>query len=172
MTHSRTRLTSKTFDAASVISWTRCRNWWRTFELKPTEYRGRDQWSRPRPCGKDAAAKVSHVDVIVCGGEAAARAARAATRTIPLVVLVDDALRAGLVRSLAEPGGNTTGVSILASELDGKRQDSLIEAVPRASPYGGPLDRSRLDAAAQAEGACTIRRGARRRAFYPSSHQT
>ena len=53
-----------------------------------------------------------------------------ATRTIPLVVLVDDAVRAGLVRSLAKPGGNTTGVSILASELDGKRQDILIEAVP------------------------------------------
>jgi putative tryptophan/tyrosine transport system substrate-binding protein len=37
---------------------------------------------------------------------------------------------AGLVRSLAQPGGNTTGVSILATELDGKRQDILIEAVP------------------------------------------
>jgi hypothetical protein len=35
-----------------------------------------------------------------------------------------------LVRSLAKPGGNTTGVSILATELDGKRQDILIEAVP------------------------------------------
>jgi putative tryptophan/tyrosine transport system substrate-binding protein len=37
---------------------------------------------------------------------------------------------AGLVRSLAEPGGNTTGVSILATELDGKRQDILIEEYP------------------------------------------
>ena len=72
----------------------------------------------------------AHVDAILCGGEAAARAAQEATRTIPLVVLVDDAIRAGLVRSLAKPGGNTTGVSILASELDGKRQDILIEAVP------------------------------------------
>ncbi|MGB6352025.1 MAG: ABC transporter substrate-binding protein, partial [Pseudolabrys sp.] len=72
----------------------------------------------------------AHVDVILCGGEAAARVAQEATRTIPLVVLVDDAIRAGLVRSLAKPDGNTTGVSILASELDGKRQDILIEAVP------------------------------------------
>ena len=72
----------------------------------------------------------AHVDAILCGGEAAARAAQGATRTIPLVVLVDDAVRAGLVPSLAKPGGNTTGVSILASELDGKRQDILIEAVP------------------------------------------
>jgi putative tryptophan/tyrosine transport system substrate-binding protein len=72
----------------------------------------------------------AHVDAILCGGEAAARAAQGVTQTIPLVVLVDDAIRAGLVRSLAKPGGNTTGVSILASELDGKRQDILIEAVP------------------------------------------
>jgi len=38
----------------------------------------------------------------------------------------------GLVRSLAQPGGNTTGISILAPELDGKRQDILMEAVPGA----------------------------------------
>lgn len=36
----------------------------------------------------------------------------------------------GLVRSMARPDGNTTGVSILATELDGKRQEILIEAVP------------------------------------------
>jgi putative ABC transport system substrate-binding protein len=72
----------------------------------------------------------AQVDVIVCGGEAAARAAQQATATIPIVFLVDDASRAGLVRSLAKPGGNMTGVSILASELDGKRQEILIEAVP------------------------------------------
>jgi putative ABC transport system substrate-binding protein len=72
----------------------------------------------------------AQVDVIVCGGEAAARAAQQATATIPLIILVDDALRAGLVRSLAKPEGNVTGVSILASELDGKRQEILVEAVP------------------------------------------
>jgi putative ABC transport system substrate-binding protein len=72
----------------------------------------------------------AQVDVIVCGGEAAARAAQQATATIPLIILVDDALRAGLVRSLAKPAGNVTGVSILASELDGKRQEILVEAVP------------------------------------------
>jgi putative tryptophan/tyrosine transport system substrate-binding protein len=44
--------------------------------------------------------------------------------------VTDDMVGAGLVRSLAQPGGNTTGVSILATELDGKRQDILIEAVP------------------------------------------
>ena len=82
----------------------------------------------------------AHVDAILCGGEAAARAAQGATRTIPLVVLVDDAVRAGLVRSLAKPGGNTTGVSILASELDGKRQDVLIEAVPRLRHMAALVD--------------------------------
>jgi len=70
------------------------------------------------------------LDAIICGGEAAARAVQQATATIPLIVLVDDAIRAGLVRSLAKPGGNTTGVSILATELDGKRQKILMEAVP------------------------------------------
>jgi putative ABC transport system substrate-binding protein len=72
----------------------------------------------------------AQVDVMLCGGEAAARAAQQATTTIPIVVLVDDVIRAGLVRSLAQPGANTTGVSILASELDGKRQEILLEAVP------------------------------------------
>ena len=71
----------------------------------------------------------AQVDVLVCGGEAAAHAAQQATATIPIVFLVDDAIRAGLVRVLAKPGGNMTGVSIL-SELDGKRQEILLEAVP------------------------------------------
>ena len=43
-----------------------------------------------------------------------------------------DMVAAGFVRSLARPGGNTTGVSILAPELDGKRQEILMEAVPGA----------------------------------------
>ena len=70
------------------------------------------------------------VDVISCGGEAAGRAAQRATATIPIIVVADDMIRAGLVRSLPQPGGNTTGVSILAAELDGKRQEILMEAVP------------------------------------------
>jgi putative tryptophan/tyrosine transport system substrate-binding protein len=69
------------------------------------------------------------VDVILAGGDAAVRAAQRATTTIPILALTDDMLGQGFVRSLAKPGGNTTGVTILASELDGKRQDLLIEAV-------------------------------------------
>ena len=69
------------------------------------------------------------VDVILCGGDAAIRAAQQATATIPILALTEDMVRAGLVRSLANPGGNTTGVSILATQLDGKRQDLLIDMV-------------------------------------------
>ena len=70
------------------------------------------------------------VDVIVVFGDVAARAAQQATKTIPIVVATDDMLGEGLVSSLARPDGNTTGISILAGELDGKRQEILIEAVP------------------------------------------
>jgi putative tryptophan/tyrosine transport system substrate-binding protein len=72
----------------------------------------------------------ARVDVIATAGEEATRAAQQATKTIPIVALVDDLLGSGLVQSLARPEGNTTGVSLLAVDLDGKRQDLLIEAVP------------------------------------------
>jgi putative tryptophan/tyrosine transport system substrate-binding protein len=70
------------------------------------------------------------VDAILCGGAAAARAAQNATRTVPLLTLTDDMVGAGLVASLARPGGNLTGISILATELDGKRQEILMELLP------------------------------------------
>ena len=53
-------------------------------------------------------------------------------RTVPIVALSTDLVVAGLARSLARPGGNVTGVSILASELNGKRQEILMQAVPDA----------------------------------------
>ncbi len=70
------------------------------------------------------------VDVIFCAGDVAIRAAQQATATIPILAVTDDMVGSGLVRSLANSGGNTTGVSILATELDGKRQEILMEAVP------------------------------------------
>jgi putative ABC transport system substrate-binding protein len=80
---------------------------------------------------KYAAELVSaRVDVIATAGEEATRAAQQATKTIPIVAAVDDLLASGLVQSLARPEGNITGVSMLALDLDGKRQDLLIEAVP------------------------------------------
>lgn len=69
-------------------------------------------------------------DAIVAAGELATRAAQAATRTIPILGGAEDMVAAGLVESLARPGSNVTGFSILSPELDGKRQDILIEAVP------------------------------------------
>src|SRR5258708_27182261 len=70
------------------------------------------------------------VDAIFCAGDVAIRAAQRATATIPILAITDDMVGSGLVRSLANPGGNTTGVSLLATELDGKRQEVLMELVP------------------------------------------
>jgi putative tryptophan/tyrosine transport system substrate-binding protein len=70
------------------------------------------------------------VDIIMVGGDAAVRAAQQATAEIPILALTDDMVGQGFVRSLAKPGGNTTGVTILAAELDNKRQEILIEALP------------------------------------------
>jgi putative tryptophan/tyrosine transport system substrate-binding protein len=72
----------------------------------------------------------SRLDVLVMNGDAAIRAAQHATATIPILGITEDMVGQGLVNSLARPGANTTGVSILATELDGKRQEILIEAVP------------------------------------------
>jgi putative ABC transport system substrate-binding protein len=55
-----------------------------------------------------------------------------ATKTIPIIAMTDDNVGSGLANSLARPGGNTTGVSILASELDAKRLEILHEYVPQA----------------------------------------
>ena len=76
------------------------------------------------------------VDVIVVVGTVAIRAAQRATAMIPIVGTTDDMVGAGLVNSLARPGGNTTGMSLLSTELDGKRQEILIEAVPGLARIG------------------------------------
>lgn len=70
-------------------------------------------------------------DAIACDASAA-RILKNLTSTIPIVAMGEDLLEDGLVASLARPGGNITGVSILSPELNGKRQDFLMEAVPGA----------------------------------------
>ena len=71
------------------------------------------------------------VDVILAlNGNPAIRAAQQATATIPILGATDDMVGSGLVSSMAHPGGNTTGLSLLATELDGKRQELLIELIP------------------------------------------
>jgi putative ABC transport system substrate-binding protein len=76
----------------------------------------------------------SNVDVIVTGGTSAAKALKATTQTIPIVMaLVGDPVAAGLVNNLARPGGNATGFSIVAPELGTKRLELLKEIVPNLS---------------------------------------
>ena len=69
-------------------------------------------------------------DAIVGGPELQLRALQAVTRTIPLIGMTEDMVAEGFAASLARPGGNVTGISLLSPELDGKRQEILIEAVP------------------------------------------
>jgi len=75
------------------------------------------------------------VDVIVAAaGNNLAMAAKQATRTIPIVfAAVSDPVAFGLVTSLARPGGNVTGTSVISSELVGKRLELLTQAVPGVS---------------------------------------
>lgn len=74
------------------------------------------------------------VDVILTGGHTATRAAMEATSTIPIVFgSASDPLGSGFVKSLARPGGNATGLSLLSRELTEKRFEILHEAVPKAT---------------------------------------
>ena len=71
--------------------------------------------------------------IVVAGGDGLIRAAKNATKTIPIVMMGGglDPVEAGLVESLARPGGNVTGITILTRELGGKRLELLKEAVPK-----------------------------------------
>ena len=77
------------------------------------------------------------VDVIVAFGTDATRAARGATSSIPIVMAaVADPVASGFVTSLARPGGNVTGTSLMQTDLIGKQLQLLKEVVPRASRIG------------------------------------
>ena len=71
--------------------------------------------------------------IVVAGGDTLIRAAKNATKTIPIVMMGGglDPVEAGLVESLARPGGNVTGLTNLTRELGGKRLELLKEAVPK-----------------------------------------
>jgi putative ABC transport system substrate-binding protein len=82
----------------------------------------------------DLAAELVHlkVDIIVSTSSSAARAAQQATKTIPIVMAVSgDPVGTGLIASLARPGENITGLTILSPELSGKRLELLKEAFPK-----------------------------------------
>ena len=77
------------------------------------------------------------VDLIVTTGDPPASAAKKATTTIPIVMATSvDAVGAGLVASLARPGGNITGISSLSPELNTKRLEILKDAIPKLSRVG------------------------------------
>ena len=76
------------------------------------------------------------VDVLVVPILSAARAAKQATKTIPIVMVTGDPVAAGIVDSLARPGGNLTGFATLNPNLSGKRLDLLKEVVPQLSRVG------------------------------------
>ena len=73
--------------------------------------------------------------IVVSGGDRPIRAAKNATKTIPIVMTGggSDPVEAGLVESLARPGGNVTGITNLTRELGGKRLELLKEAVPKVA---------------------------------------
>jgi len=79
----------------------------------------------------------ANVDVIVTAGTPAALAMKKATTTVPLIMIaVGDPVGTGLVPSLARPGGNLTGLSSIAPDLEGKRLQLLREVVPTLSHVG------------------------------------
>jgi putative ABC transport system substrate-binding protein len=77
------------------------------------------------------------VDLIVVTGTAAARDAKKATGTIPIVMTnAADPVGEGIVANLARPGGNVTGISALSTELNGKRLEVLKDAIPKLARVG------------------------------------
>jgi putative ABC transport system substrate-binding protein len=93
--------------------------------------------------------------VIVAYGDSATRTVQATTTSIPIVGLADDMTASGLVASLARPGGNTTGISILSPELNAKRLDFLHEMVPQARRVGILFDPDYAATLPQVEAAAT-----------------
>jgi hypothetical protein len=93
------------------------------------EYRA---WAPQMDLVSDYAADLAArpLDVFAVGGPVAVRAVQKATKIMPILAITDDMIGEGVVKSMARPDGNTTGVSILATELNGKWQEILIEGVP------------------------------------------
>jgi putative ABC transport system substrate-binding protein len=91
-----------------------------------------EQAERFRSMAQDLVA--SNLDAIIAVTELGTRELRKATSTIPIVVVLSpDPVAAGLIESLARPGGNVTGLSLMAVDLSGKRVSLLKEALPGLS---------------------------------------
>ena len=102
----------------------------RTFSI---EYRGAEGKLDRVPSIVDELVQLK-VDVIVAPVATAIRAAKQATKTIPIVIVTGlDPVANGLVDSLARPGGNITGVTTLTQDLNAKRLELLHEVLPQLS---------------------------------------
>jgi putative ABC transport system substrate-binding protein len=114
----------------SKLGWIEGKNF--TIEYRFAENKGQDRL--PELAGDLVRLKV---DLIVCGDTPASLAAKKATTTIPIVMAsVADPVGSGLVASLARPGNNITGFSNLADELNTKRLELLLDAVPKLVRVG------------------------------------
>src|SRR6516225_1249080 len=91
------------------------------------------------------------VDVIVAFGTAAAHAAKEATTTIPIVMMVGEPVRSGLVANFARPGGNITGYTVLGPEIAAKRLHPLFSGIQKTRPMP-PMNGSISKARAAPEG--------------------
>ncbi|HET9490929.1 MAG TPA: ABC transporter substrate-binding protein [Methylomirabilota bacterium] len=118
------------------------------------------------------------VDLIVAGATPAGRAARAATATIPIIVMaMGDPVGDGLVASLARPGGNLTGTTFLGPTLVPKHLALLTEALPRATRIailwhpGAFADSTMRDMLKEAEAAARTLPSSRARCFLPNAQR-
>jgi putative tryptophan/tyrosine transport system substrate-binding protein len=89
-------------------------------------------WARDEEAPGDAAAIVAAGADAILVTARLGRPVQQATGTIPILAVGNDLVRQGFVSTLSHPGGNTTGISILGTELDGKRQELLMGLVPGA----------------------------------------
>ena len=96
------------------------------------------------------------VDLIITFGNPAVQAVQRVTTIIPIVGMTDDMVGAGLAASMARPGGNTTGVSILATELDVKRHELLHEFAPQARRIAVLADPTMFKSRPQLENASRV----------------
>jgi putative ABC transport system substrate-binding protein len=116
--------TTSLFDALSELGW---------IEGKNVAFERRWAENRPDRLAEFAAELVRlNVNIIVAFGTLAPLAAKAATSTIPIVMAdAGDPLGSGLVASLARPGGNVTGMSLMVPDVAGKRLELLKELLPQ-----------------------------------------
>jgi putative ABC transport system substrate-binding protein len=117
------------------------------------EYRYANNQLERLPALADELVKIPAAVIVTSGGPAPALAAKAATRTIPIVfTAMPDPVRSGLVASFNRPGGNITGIVALTIELDPKRLELLHELAPSGGPLVVLLNPSRPDTQIQLDG--------------------